>query len=126
MAVKFRTGLQSDYDALATPDPDSLYFCSDTHRLYKGAELFSYEPTPPVLTLWDLSSQMDGATQTYSIDPSIGVTEEVFDLVYNGLVYFEDIHFTVDTSTNTITTLLSVAPPAGAAGALVLRTTAEQ
>lgn len=31
-----KAGLQSDYDNLGTKDPDSLYFCTDTGKLYKG------------------------------------------------------------------------------------------
>ena len=39
--VKFRSTTQAKYDALVTKDSKSLYFTTDTHRIYKGGELFS-------------------------------------------------------------------------------------
>lgn len=39
----FRQGLQSEYDAAVNKDSETLYFCTDTKRLYKGSDLYSKE-----------------------------------------------------------------------------------
>lgn len=38
MAFKtiLKSGLQASYDAITTKDPDVLYFCTDTQKIYKG------------------------------------------------------------------------------------------
>lgn len=41
MAIVFRYGVQAGYDALNPPVADELYFITDTHRLYKGADLIA-------------------------------------------------------------------------------------
>ena len=38
--VRFAKGLQADYDALPTKNPDMLYFILDTHCIYCGDKLF--------------------------------------------------------------------------------------
>jgi len=40
-APKFAWGTQADYDLWATPDDDTIFFTSDTRRLYVGATLMS-------------------------------------------------------------------------------------
>ena len=34
--VVFKFGLRAQYDALATKNPNALYFLTDTHELYHG------------------------------------------------------------------------------------------
>ena len=34
--VKFIAGAQNQYDALLTKDPNTVYFCTDTRRIYVG------------------------------------------------------------------------------------------
>lgn len=36
--VVFKFGLRAQYDALQTKDPNALYFLTDSHELYKGAD----------------------------------------------------------------------------------------
>lgn len=41
--LKFLTGIQANYNALTPKSNDSLYFCSDTGRIYKGEKLYTKE-----------------------------------------------------------------------------------
>lgn len=40
-AVLHRYGIQAEYDNLITKDDNSIYFISDTHRIYKGTKLIA-------------------------------------------------------------------------------------
>lgn len=61
--VKFISTTQAKYDALVSKDAGSLYFTSDTHRIYKGSELFS------ISDVTNLATKSD-ATLTERGDPS--------------------------------------------------------
>ena len=39
--VQFLVGLQAEYDALKEKNPNTLYFTSDTHCIYRGDVLFA-------------------------------------------------------------------------------------
>ena len=39
--VKFLLGLQAEYDSLEVKDENTLYFITDTHRIYRGSLLFA-------------------------------------------------------------------------------------
>ena len=51
--VKFISTTQAKYDALVSKDAGSLYFTSDTHRIYKGSELFSISDVTNLATKSD-------------------------------------------------------------------------
>jgi hypothetical protein len=39
--LQLKKGLQADYDKLTSKDPNTIYFTTDTKRIYIGADEFS-------------------------------------------------------------------------------------
>ena len=48
--LKIKRGTQAAYDKIATKDPDTIYFITDTKRIYIGSDEFS-RPTECVADL---------------------------------------------------------------------------
>lgn len=58
--VRFRYGTKAEYDALSEKDPNSLYFISDQHSIYKGDELFASGIMPNLEYPDDAITKIDG------------------------------------------------------------------
>ena len=39
--IQFIQLAQSEYDGLSSKSPGNIYFTSDTHRIYKGSDLYA-------------------------------------------------------------------------------------
>ena len=68
--VKFISTTQAKYDALVSKDAGSLYFTSDTHRIYKGSELFSISDVSNLATKADATLTERGFSE-WTISPNI-------------------------------------------------------
>lgn len=98
--VKFKTGTAAGFKGLADKDAETLYFLSDTHQIYKGANLFtkSYEvvsvaPSPETAkenTLYVVQAekkmyQYDGSNVNVVFDANDILGDTVVDKGTNGV-----------------------------------------
>lgn len=75
--VKFISTTQAKYDALVSKDAGSLYFTSDTHRIYKGSELFSISDVTNLATKSDATLTERGYSEWTITRDGVDVTSQV-------------------------------------------------
>lgn len=113
--VKFWTNTKSEYDRIATKEPSTVYFCSDTHEIFKGDTSYSgsvkiVESLPTIVrkdTLYIITSgdkaggyvyPVNGTSWTQVIKGSIFTSDTILSIedipiattTIDGLLSFKD------------------------------------
>jgi len=102
-AALFRYGTQAEYDAIAAPDDDSVYWTSDTRDIIKGTVHYGTR-TKWKASVFDMAGYATATPFVYDLPPSV---LQVFDLVRNGQVLVDGVHYTVHYMDRTLETHLT-------------------